>query len=74
VEHFDYQVVTEEVWKYLVSWYDCDNKICRRIISEGNCLKLDLHPEIHPMVTQYYCYQQVVLDESSVDSPVLISY
>jgi hypothetical protein len=55
VEHFDYQVVTEDVWKYLVSWYDCDFKICRRIIPDGNCLKLDLHPEIHPITTQY-CY------------------
>ena len=45
VEHFDYQVVTAEVWKYLQAWYDCDYKICMRVIQDADCLRLDLHPE-----------------------------
>jgi hypothetical protein len=46
VEHFDYTVVSLEVWKHLEAWYQCDFRICRRlIVDEQNHLRLDLYPE-----------------------------
>jgi hypothetical protein len=34
VEHFDYEVLPLEIWKHLNSWYQCDRKICRRLIRD----------------------------------------
>ena len=31
VEHFDYEVVSAEVWKHLYSWYSADAAICRKL-------------------------------------------
>jgi len=45
VKHFDFEVVTFEVWKHLSSWYHYDQKICRRFVKDNHDLKLDLYPE-----------------------------
>ena len=46
VEHFDFQIVCPQVWRYLFSWYTCDHKVCRRFIKDDQgTLRLDLYPE-----------------------------
>lgn len=34
VEHFDYVVVSADIWKHLDSWYQSDHKICRRLVKD----------------------------------------
>jgi|LauGreDrversion4_2_1035121.scaffolds.fasta_scaffold140829_2 hypothetical protein len=46
VEHFDYVVVEQQIWKHLSRWYGFDHQICRRlIIDSGSQLKLDIYPD-----------------------------
>jgi len=45
VEHFDFQSVSASVWKHLNAWYGVDYKICRRLVSDVQSVKLDLYPE-----------------------------
>jgi DUSP domain len=46
VEHYDFVVVDQVIWKHLSSWYDFDHQICRRLIQDPeSLLKLDLYPD-----------------------------
>ena len=46
VEHYDFVVVEQQIWKHLSRWYDFDQQICRRLIPDsGSQLKLDLYPD-----------------------------
>lgn len=64
VPHFDFEAVNEEVWKHLAAWYGWDTKVCRRIVSDHEGLRLDLHPECSYLATKY----NLTLQESSVES------
>ena len=48
VEHFDYEAVSPEVWKYLYSWYSsdwCIMRYLRRDKLNAYGLVLDMYPE-----------------------------
>jgi len=63
VEHFDFQSVSASVWKHLNAWYSADYKICRRLVSDVQSVKLDLYPEeknIH-LVTQTSQQKQAIV-------------
>jgi DUSP domain len=34
VEHFDFEVVSFDVWQHFDSWYQSDHKICRRLVKD----------------------------------------
>lgn len=49
VEHFDYEVVTHEVWNHLYSWYSADYCVYRAIKKDkfnNYKIYLDLYPGI----------------------------
>lgn len=49
VEHFDYQVVSADSWKYLSNWYGFDHRVCRRLVKDPmHSFKLDLYPDELP--------------------------
>ena len=31
IEHFDYEAVSLDIWSYLESWFDTDNRIERQV-------------------------------------------
>ena len=46
VEHYDFVVVDNLIWKHLSRWYGFDQQVCRRLIPDsGSQLKLDLYPD-----------------------------
>ena len=48
IEHFDFEAVSIEMWRYFKSWYDCDLSLLRYIKPDKvnrNQLFLDLYPE-----------------------------
>lgn len=46
VEHHDYEAIPEEVWVYIVRWYNCDRQIVRVICwdNQSEQTYLDLYP------------------------------
>ncbi len=47
VEHFDYEVVSAEIWAYIYSWYSADFCISRLMKTDRyneNKIYLDLYP------------------------------
>ena len=55
LEHFDYVGVSQDVWRYLVSWYGCDWIVVRFLRKDGHSstihrlkLFLDVYPEDAP--------------------------
>ena len=48
IEHFDYEAVELEIWRYFKAWYECDFTLLRFIKRDKintNRLYLDLYPE-----------------------------
>jgi hypothetical protein len=46
IEHHDYEAVSQNLWKYISSWYSFDYVISRYLSYDGNTDKtyLDLYP------------------------------
>ena len=48
IEHFDFEAVSLDIWRFFKSWYDCDLALLRFIKPDRvnrNSLFLDLYPE-----------------------------
>ena len=48
IEHFDFEAVNIDIWRFFKSWYDCDLQLLRFIKKDNvnrNQLFLDLYPE-----------------------------
>mmetsp|Transcript_21511 Transcript_21511/g.20670 ORF Transcript_21511/g.20670 Transcript_21511/m.20670 type:complete len:142 (-) Transcript_21511:24-449(-) len=55
IEHFDYESLTEEVWKHLYSWYSADYCIMRLLKRDKVNKKqyyLDLYPVMNAMTEE----------------------
>lgn len=44
MEHYDYEAVNQEVWKYLFAWYCSDWSIQRSLKSHQGKMYLNLYP------------------------------
>lgn len=49
IEHHDYEAVSQDIWKYLSSWYLCDISIPRFLQYDAETEKTCL--EIYPKIT-----------------------
>ncbi len=49
IEHFDFEAVQQEVWRYLYSWYSADWCIMRNLRKDplNSAIYLDLYPELN---------------------------
>ena len=46
IEHFDYEVISPDVWKHLYSWYSADMQVVRKLKRDyANQLVVDLYPK-----------------------------
>jgi len=47
IEHYDYEAVSLEIWRFLKNWFGTDGRVERQIQFdvESECLFLDLYPK-----------------------------
>jgi len=47
IEHYDYEAVAADVWRYLSSWYDYDVEISRPLLYDmrSEKIQLELYPD-----------------------------
>jgi hypothetical protein len=71
VEHFDFVVLTGEIWKYLYSWYSADFTIVRFLKRDKTNKKayyLELYPDKN--AKNNFCDKESEICESETESKI----